>query len=353
MLITDTQLSRQVRYVIAGGSVALVVLFLWTVRSVLAPFVWAAMAAYLLNPPTTWLQRQMRVRRIWAVAAVYVVLTILLVWGLLVMVPRILAELTALSLAAPAVTSRLQGYLLGDQPLQVLGFEADLSRFTDEIGRALATSIGEAWQQALHAVIGLVEAVFKVLLFVLASFYLLLDSDKIGRAALRLTPHHYRAELVSLARDVDDVLARFIRGELLLVLIMSVVTYVSLLALRMPYALVLGLTAGVLELIPIIGPITAATPAVIIALVRPSPFGWPQPVPALVVAGVYFVLRHLEDYFVIPNVIGRVVHVHPLVAIFSVIAGGTVAGILGMLLAVPAAAIAKIVGRYLYLKVTA
>jgi predicted PurR-regulated permease PerM len=208
------------------------------------------------------------------------------------------------------------------------------------------------WQEALHAVVGLVETLLKVLLFLFATFYFLLDADRIGRLLHDLIPVQYRAELLSLAQDIDSVLGRFVRGELILVLIMSTATYLSLLVLQIPYALVLGILAGFLELIPIVGPITAATPAVIIALARPSPFGWPQPVHALVVAGVYFVLRHLEDYLVIPNVVGRVVEIHPLVAIFAVIAGGTLGGILGMFLAVPVAAVLKIVARYLYLKLT-
>jgi predicted PurR-regulated permease PerM len=352
MLVTDVKLSRQTKLLLFWTAVAVTLLFLWAVRSTLSPFIWAAMAAYLLNPLTTWLQRQMRVRRIWAVLTVYLILSILLTWAGLVFVPRIIAEVRDLIRTAPALVNRVEAYLVGTNTIQILGMELDLSNWTGEIARALTDFLGRVWQEALHAVVGLVETLLKVLLFLFATFYFLLDADRIGRLLHDLIPVQYRAELLSLAQDIDSVLGRFVRGELILVLIMSTATYLSLLVLQIPYALILGILAGFLELIPIVGPITAATPAVIIALARPSPFGWPQPVHALVVAGVYFVLRHLEDYLVIPNVVGRVVEIHPLVAIFAVIAGGTLGGILGMFLAVPVAAVLKIVARYLYLKLT-
>jgi predicted PurR-regulated permease PerM len=352
MLVTEVTLSRQTKLVLFWAAVAAALLFLWMVRSTLGPFIWAAMAAYLLNPPTTWLQRQMRVRRIWAVATVYLVLGILVTWAGLAFVPRIIAETRDLLRAAPALANRVEAYLLGNNTVQVLGLEVDLSNWTSDITRALGDFVAQLWQQALHAVVGLVEMLLQVLLFLFATFYFLLDADRIGRTVHDLIPVRYRGELLSLAQDIDSVLGRFVRGEFVLVVIMSTATYISLLLLQIPYALVLGILAGFLELIPIVGPISAATPAVIIALARPSPFGWPQPVHALVVAGVYFVLRHLEDYLVIPNVVGRVVEVHPLVAIFAVIAGGTIGGVLGMFLAVPAAAVLKIVARYVYLKLT-
>jgi|DewCreStandDraft_1066081.scaffolds.fasta_scaffold00207_28 predicted PurR-regulated permease PerM len=127
MLVTDVKLSRQTKLLLFWTAVAVTLLFLWAVRSTLSPFIWAAMAAYLLNPPTTWLQRQMRVRRIWAVLTVYLILGILLTWAGLVFVPRIIAEVRDLIRTAPALVNRVEAYLVGTNTIQILGMELDLS----------------------------------------------------------------------------------------------------------------------------------------------------------------------------------------------------------------------------------
>jgi predicted PurR-regulated permease PerM len=140
------------------------------------------------------------------------------------------------------------------------------------------------------------------------------------------------------------------RGQILLILIMSSATWLVLSVLGIRYALILGLITGVLELIPVIGPITATVPAVAVAFFQESPFGWSPLVNAGVVALAYFLLRHAEDYFVIPQVVGRVVELHPLVAMFAIFSGAAIGGVLGMFLGVPVAAMVRIVGRYVYYK---
>ena len=109
-----------------------------------------------------------------------------------------------------------------------------------------------------------------------------------------------------------------------------------------PISLLLGVITGVLETIPFVGPIVAGTLAVLTALGHPAPFGWSQLQYAVVVALMYTVLRYTEDYVVIPQVIGRIVELHPVVVIFSLLIGGAIAGLLGILVAVPVAASLRI-----------
>ncbi|MFM8593273.1 MAG: AI-2E family transporter, partial [Chloroflexota bacterium] len=124
--------------------------------------------------------------------------------------------------------------------------------------------------------------------------------------------------------------------------------------LDVDYALSLAIATGFLELIPVIGPWTAGTIAVLIALFQPTaPFGWSNTTLAIVVALVYFTLRQLEDAFVIPLVIGRIVHLHPLLVIFVLVIGTSLGGALGLILAVPMAAVLKIIMSYFYGKVMA
>ena len=123
---------------------------------------------------------------------------------------------------------------------------------------------------------------------------------------------------------------------------------------NMPYAIVLALATGFLELIPIIGPWSAGAIAVSVAALNPNPpFGWSNLTLCIAVGITYFVLRQLEDVLVIPALIGRIVHLHPLLVIFVLLIGTTIGGVLGLLLAVPVAAVVKILLRYVYGKLVA
>src|SRR5438128_1503413 len=127
---------------------------------------------------------------------------------------------------------------------------------------------------------------------------------------------------------------------------MTTATFIGLTVLRVPFSLLLAFLTGVLEVIPIVGPITAGAIACLVALGHPAPFGLSQIWYVVVVAVMYTVLRHAEDYFVIPLVIGRIVKLHPAVVIFSLLTGGALFGLLGVLLAVPVAATARLVLIY-------
>jgi predicted PurR-regulated permease PerM len=146
--------------------------------------------------------------------------------------------------------------------------------------------------------------------------------------------------------ETNVMLGRYIRGQLFLVLLMSTVTTIGLTILGVPYSVLLGVMTGLLETIPFVGPITAGAIACLVALGHPNPFGWSQLVYVGVVAIMYTVLRHAEDYLVIPAIIGRAVRLHPAIVIFSLLSGGAVFGLLGIFLAVPFAATMRLVLIY-------
>jgi predicted PurR-regulated permease PerM len=127
---------------------------------------------------------------------------------------------------------------------------------------------------------------------------------------------------------------------------MSTVTTIGLTVLGVPYSVLLGVLTGLLETIPFVGPITAGAIACLVALGHPNPFGWSQVAYVAVVAVMYTILRHAEDYFVIPTVIGRAVRLHPAIVIFSLLTGGAVFGLLGIFLAVPFAATLRLILIY-------
>jgi predicted PurR-regulated permease PerM len=142
------------------------------------------------------------------------------------------------------------------------------------------------------------------------------------------------------------LLGRYVRGQLFLIGVMWTATFIGLSILQVPFALLLGFTTGVLEVIPIVGPITAGAIACLVALGHPAPWGLSQIWYVAIVAAMYTVLRHAEDYFVIPLVIGRIVRLHPAIVIFALLTGGALYGLLGVLIAVPVAATLRLVLIY-------
>jgi len=132
---------------------------------------------------------------------------------------------------------------------------------------------------------------------------------------------------------------------------MSLLTYIALTILGVRYAAVIAIISGILEIIPLIGPWSAAGIAMSVALFQASaPFGWPTWVLALVVGATYFVLRMFEDNFIIPFVVGHAVNLHPVIVLFAILAGGALGGPFGLLVAIPVAATVRLLLRYLYRK---
>jgi predicted PurR-regulated permease PerM len=189
------------------------------------------------------------------------------------------------------------------------------------------------------------------LTYLIVTFYLLLQAEQITNWIYGLVPAPYRAEIRGLGRQIDAIFAGYIRGTLLLIPIMAVVTYIALSILGIRYALVIAIASGILEIIPVIGPWSAAGIAMMVSLLQPTtPFGWSHAALAIVVGITYFVLRMAEDNFIIPQVVGHAVHLHPVLVLFAILAGGAVAGPFGLLIGIPVVAVAQLLLRYLYRK---
>jgi hypothetical protein len=183
----------------------------------------------------------------------------------------------------------------------------------------------------------------------MAAFYMVKDADRLVEQFDSLAPPGYREDLVRLRLRITDVWNAFLRGQLLLSLAMAVLTTVVCYAIGLPYAWIMGLLAGLMEFIPSVGPFIAAAPAVLVALILGSsiiPLGnfWF----AVVVVGAYILIQQIEGNILIPRIMGRTLNLHPLLVFIGIIVGGSLAGILGMLLAAPVVATLRVLGRYVF-----
>ena len=317
-------------------------LILYFARGVLSPFIIGGLLAYIFSPLVDQAEARFRLPRLAAVAIFFVALLSLLGLGIWLLETRLAAEVRALGREGPNLVDAAFARLLGTERFQLFGQQVDPHLLAVWTNRALAETFGTPGD-ALHVAERALDAVLKLFLTLLATFYLLLDGRRFDAYLLRFVAPNRRNDVRQVANQIHLVLGKYLRGQLFLVGLMSVVTYLVIgLGFHLPYALPIAVATGILEVVPVIGPITAGAIAAMVALVHdgPSLMIW--------VIAAYFLLRMAEDQLVMPLVVGRAVHLHPLVTIFAVLLGSSAAGILGAVLAVPVAAALRVTLDYAF-----
>lgn len=315
---------------------------------IVRPFIWAAVLSYVLLPLVRLIEMRVVHHRGVAAAIVFLGLLALIGFGTRLLVPLAVEQMTMFQRSLPELVANAQNTIA--ESLNQLGME-DLQPFVfGPTGNPPVEFTRSAANLAVPVIVGFGHFLLEFLIFLIATFFLLRDWPRLISWIGRLAPRRYRHELVPLGEQVNLLLGRYVRGQLVLIVIMWVVTTIGLTAFGVPFSFLLGLMTGVLEIIPIIGPITAGAIASLVALGHPNPFGWSQLIYVAAIAIMYTVLRHAEDYFVIPLVIGRIVRLHPAVVIFALLGGGALFGLIGVLLAVPVAATLRLVLIYVSAK---
>jgi predicted PurR-regulated permease PerM len=338
---TPAPMGRQDRRPFAALLVAALVV-LWLGRDVLGPFIVAAVVAYAFSPVVTAAQRRTGWPRPIVVAIGYVILVAILVVLGELLAGRVASEIALLAQSGPDSLATLLRQLVGRDTIDVAGQQIAVTDIALELQRrvgGLVSSPGDAAHLAGEVGSFLLEAI----LALIVTFYFLVDGEMLRDRTVALLPAEHRERTVDLLGRIHDVLGKWLRGQIALIALVSAVVYVALgPVLHLPYALGIAILTGVLEIIPLIGPLIATAIAGVDAFAR----GGAQL--AAVVVVIYFVLRQVEDQVVMPIVIGRAVHLHPVVTIFAVLVGLSVYGVLGGLLGVPIAAAINVVFRELY-----
>jgi predicted PurR-regulated permease PerM len=310
---------------------------------IVRPFVWAGVLAFVLLPVVGLLERRLSLPRTAAAGIVFVGLLAAIIGGGRLLVPLAIDQLRDLQRTLPTLVANAQNTLtetadqigLEDLDALIVNF-AGIGDLTQMVARG-----------AVPFIVGIGHFLLELLVFLIATFFLLRDAPRLFQFFRRILPASQRNELLPLFAQVNALLGRYVRGQMFLIGVMSVATFIGLSILQVPFVLLLAIMTGVLEVIPIVGPITAGAIACLVALGHPAPWGLSQIWYVAIVAVMYTVLRHAEDYFVIPLVIGRIVRLHPAVVIFSLLTGGALYGLLGVLVAVPVAATLRLVLIYL------
>lgn len=317
---------------------------LWPVRIIFPPLVLALIFVYLLNPIVS-MQERRGVPRLLATFITYVVFLSILGVGMAYLIPVVSDQVTGFVRSVPDLLDRTQDWVrdLSDRLGVDIGQEEGAFSLLQEnlqggslVGRLTSFTAG-VLHVALIVVLGPILA-----------FYLLVDLPKIRQGIRALIPARRRDEADALGDKLSAAVGGFFRGQLLVATFVGGASMLALYIVGLPYWALVGLIAGVTNLIPLIGPFIGGGIAVFIAfttddtaagfLMHPEP-GWPL---ALASAIALLIVQQIDNHIISPNVVARTVKLHPVTVMLSLLAGGTLLGLWGMLLAVPTVAAVKI-----------
>ena len=348
--------ARRNRLILVAALAIMVLVFLWVARSALVPYIFALAVAYILLPMVNRLENSFkrvfrggsaRFARLAAILLTYVLVLGALVLFFALVVPVIAQQFAVLwdsraQLAeqGQVVAANIVNWYERAVPLVV---QERLLEVAQEAGGTVARSLQAGLLGTLTFVTDTFGFVLGLIVIPFWLFYVLYDQAKAMRGAFNLVPARRRADVLNLARIVDDILSAYLRGQLLLCVFIFVVVTVSLMLLGVRFPAVLGLIAGILEIIPFIGPIMGAVPAVIVATIQ-------DPFLGLWTLLLFIGIQQLENIFLVPRISGRAVQLHPAVIMVVLVLGNQAAGFWGLLLAVPVTAIVRDVFKYLYLR---
>lgn len=334
---------QRMLYALAAAAAAVVLLRLFA--GVLLPFVLAAALAYLLDPPATRLQHAGVPRGLSAFVLLLAVIALVLAF-LLLIYPLLTAQFLLLLQRVPDIVAAVRDLFRAalTSLADALGQEFVDVRLRDLAGQQINSLVG--WiTGTVAALIGgsaqLVSIVTVLVVTPVVAFYLLRDWPLILLRAESWVPLRNLATVRRLACEIDQVLAAWVRGQILVSLLLGLYYAVALTLAGLELGLIVGITAGLISFIPYVGTLVGGLLAVGLAAVQFS--HWRD---VAVVAGVFMAGNLFEGYIIYPRIIGERIALHAVWVIFALLAGGAVAGFLGVLLAVPAAAAIGVLARH-------
>ena len=309
--------------------------------TLLIPFIAAGFLFYLFNPLVNWLGK-LKLPRAAAIALIFVVVLALLGFLVATIIPNLIDQVTQLISGLPGFVRELRDdvtQLSHYRWYQKFGVAKMVSKMQVEPAKILQNVLGD-FSAGVPGLIGSVASVvIGAITIPVLLFYMLKDGNRFVPAVQRLLPDRYGEEIQTVFTRMNQTLSHYIAGQAIECLFVGTFTFIGYLIIGMPYAFLLGFVAGVVTIIPYLGPYIGIAPALLIALT----IGWGKV--ALVIV-VVLIVQQTDGNLIYPNVIGRSLNIHPLTIIVLLLVAGNIWGILGTILAVPVYAVIKTVLTY-------
>ena len=335
------------RYWALSVLVILTGLALCYVREMIAPLAIAGLLAYVMNPVVDLLAQRPRFPRSLAIWIVFLALLGLAAFLSTLIIPVLLDEIATLTSDLDTSLAAAQEFLA--KPIKLLQWEIRLDRFLPDVSGMLSEQLTGLPENVLKIIESTTTNLIRFLIIVAATYYLLQDWVRLRDWLLSVPPTSYQPVTRQIYQEVKGVWNGYLRGNLVLMVIVWISFSLAWLAIGLPGALVLGIIAGLLTIIPDLGPAIAGGLAVVVALIEGSSY---LPVSnfwfALIVFGLYLLLVNIKSIWLRPRIYGHSVHMHDGIVFVAIMAAVIVQGILGALIVTPLLASLGVVGKYIY-----
>lgn len=301
--------------------------FLYLIRDVLLILFFAVIITAAVEAPVDWLKKK-GVKRIFAVLIVYAVTFSILAGIVYLIIPPLGGQIKNLVVNLPDITSRL-GFGLESLQQKYQGLDVT------GLLHSLANKVQGVTPDIFQTTFSFFGGIFSALMVLVISFYLTFQENGLKKFLVSVVPGNHKEYVADLANRLEEKLGGWLRGELILMFSVGMLVFIGLTILGIKYALVLALLVGLLEIIPYFGPLIAVIPAVILAFFQ-------APWLAIAVAILYYVVQQLENYILVPLIMKKTLGLNPVIIILSLLIGAKIGGVVGMVAAVPLAAMASV-----------
>lgn len=292
--------------------------FLWfiiTIREIIVALFIAYILAVSIAPFVSFMQKYKIPKTIAAIIC-YLIFFALIVLLIIPLVPFLVSQVQTFFSNLPKIL---------DKSINLFGYSFNLSQVKTLINPQVNNNLGQSVFALTSTVFG---GIFAIITIIVVSFYLVLDHQKIKNNIASSFSKASQRRVISILTKIDEKLGAWLRGQILLSLSIGLLTWIALILLRIEYALPLALLAGILEIIPTIGPIISAIPAVLIALTI-------SPNMALIVILVYIFIHQVENNVLVPRIMHEAIGLNPILVIITVVVGTKLMGVIGALLSIP------------------
>jgi predicted PurR-regulated permease PerM len=320
---------------------------LYKFSAAIMPLILAIVIAYVLTPAVNFLQNRLRINRVLVILMVYLVLFLLFAGIFILVIPMVLHELRRFDFDIQGILS--QAKVLMGQQYNVAGIVIDGKVLLEGLQTSLQTGLDPLVGHVIDVATIILSSLVWVVFIIVISIYLIKDSQGVLDWLELLPPPVYRQDFIRMREVINNIWSSFFRGQIILTLVVACIITLEGLLVGLRFALLMGILAGLLEFLPSLGHGIWIVLASIVALVGGSTW---LPIPnwtfVLLLIGLHMVYTQFDLNFLIPRIIGRSVQLPPLVVILGIVAGASLMGVLGLVLAAPSIASLRILSRYIY-----
>lgn len=315
------------------------------VATLFGPFLAAGFLYYLMNPLINLLAK-FKIKRNWGILIAFFILLAVIVLAMSALIPNLTSQISNIISHLPQFATDIQretqALLSSDwakkyhvtQLVKQLNFEPQTMYL--KIGEYFTSNVSNV-SSLISSIGGIAVSAFTIPVIL---FYLLHDGEKLVPNIQRLFPERFRDEVAELLHQMNQTISTYFAGQFLDMLFVGSLTFIGYLIIQMPYALLLGVVAGILNIVPYLGPWLGVLPAIIVALTVSFP-------KAIAVAVVVIIVQQVDSNLLYPNVIGKTLQIHPLTIIVLLLVAGNMFGFLGIVLAIPGYAVVRTIIQYL------